>query len=203
MAADLGTLKARIARELHRSDLTTDIVDAINSAIRYYRSRSFEFLDKTATFTTTAGVSSYSSIADIGSILTISAVVSGRDYVLEALNYPRFQELQTSPYLSGQPTGWATYGGSIYVWPTPSGAFPLTVTYQQRVAAPVDDTDVSVWTDDAEPLIRARAKYLLCLDVMMDGDTAQACAIAEAEALKMLMNEAWQTQDVGRLEGHW
>src|SRR5689334_5061353 len=62
---DLAALKARIARDLNRTDLTTQIADEISSAIAYYRSHRFEFNEIQATFSTVAFQDEYA-IASMG-----------------------------------------------------------------------------------------------------------------------------------------
>lgn len=202
MAADLATLKARIARELHRADLSVDIANAIQSAIRYYRSRPFEFGEATETLTTTIGTAAYARPA-VAAIHSIGCIASGLDYILNPVNFSRYERLAGDPADRGQPQAFSFYGGSLYLWPLPDRAYPLTLRYQKRVDPPSLDTDVTVWTDDAEDLIRARAKKLICRDVTMNANGMQAAQMAEAEALDRLLDEALRNQDVGRLAGSW
>lgn len=203
MAKDLAALKARITRELHRSDLANDIASAIQDAIRQYRSRAFEFTDKVGTFSTTADVPSYAALNDIGQILDVKAQVPSTDYPLEALTFTQYRKLAAVDSPRGQPSAYAFFGGQVYIWPMPDNVYPITVAYQQRVAPPVADTDVTVWTDEAEPLIRACAKKLVFRDVIQDPDGANAASFAEREALGVLMDEAMRLQDSGPISCNW
>src|SRR5690349_10519428 len=45
MAGTLGDMKTRVAQELRRSDLTSQIADAINDAILEYQKERFRFSD--------------------------------------------------------------------------------------------------------------------------------------------------------------
>ena len=51
--ATLGTMKTRIANELARADLTSELAGAITSAIAHYERRRWWFLESESTFTTT------------------------------------------------------------------------------------------------------------------------------------------------------
>ncbi|MFM9928206.1 hypothetical protein VLK31_34925 [Variovorax sp. H27-G14] len=203
MAADLGTMKARIAREVHRTDLAADIANAINEAIRFYRSRNFEFTEKVGAITTAANTASYTSPGDIGEVLNIRATAGGRSYLADPISFNEYQALSGAGSPAGQPQFYALYAKRLYIYPTPDAAYGLEVAYQQRAAAPSADSDVTVWTDEAEPLIRSRAKRLLCRDLILDPQGSSAAAEAENEALSMLMSESIRLQDTGRLASHW
>ena len=207
--ADLATLKTRIATELHRSDLTSQIADAINTAIGYYRSRRFEFNELQASFSTVANQESYAGgvggvPSDIGQIDTLRATINGRLMVLEPWTFEYLQNISTTQNTSGQPWGWAWYAQRIFFYPIPNQIYTILVSYQQRKSAPASDTDgTTIWTNQAEPLIRACAKRLLARDVMYDDELEAAQARAEKEALAILLQESANLQDEGSLAPNW
>jgi hypothetical protein len=203
----LAVLKARVASELHRSDLTDEIADAITTAINYYRSHRFEFNEQQASFVTVAGTESYGSNVipdDIGQIDSVRMTVNGRLVVLEPLLFKELQALSTTTNTNGQPSYYAWYASHLFFYPIPDAAYTTLVSYQQREDAPLSDSDTAtIWTNQCEALIRHCAKKLLRRDVMQDYEGAQASEAAEAEALGVLKRESIQLQDEGGLAPNW
>lgn len=201
MSADLATLKARIADEINRTDLTSQISNAITSAIAKYRSWRFEVNEQTATFSTAASTESYAAPtlpSDIGEIDSIRMTFNGRRMVLKPMNFLQMQALATSTSTNGQPSYWSWYAQTLYFYPIPDAIYSTLIAYQQRKAAPASDSDTStIWTNQAEALVRHCAKKLLYRDVVKDANNAQAAEIAEREALTVLENESIQLQDDG------
>lgn len=207
MAESLTTLKARIASELHRDDLTDEIDDAINTAISYYRSHRFEFNEKQTAFNTVASQEAYTVAtipSDIGQLDTVRITVSGNRYLLEPTSLARLQELSVTTTTTGAPSRYAFYAQQLYLNPIPDAIYSVLVSYQQRKAAPSSDADTStVWTNEAEALIRACAKKLLCRDVIYDNEGFQRNQVGEGEALAVLKNESIQLQDEGGIQPNW
>jgi hypothetical protein len=209
VATSLTTLKARIATELNRADLTTPIADAITTAIRFYRSKRLEFNEKQASFNTVADQESYTSgdtgfPTDIGEIDSVRMTINGRLVVLEPKNFNELQAISTTTATSGYPAYWAWYAQKLFFYPIPNGVFSTLVSHQQRKAAPANDADTStVWTNDAEPLIRARVKKMICRDNTFDADGFARAQQAEDEAFEMLNNESRLLQDQGGLAANY
>ena len=209
MADSLTTLKARIANELNRTDLTSEIASAITTAIRYYRSRRFEFNELQASFNTVASQEAYATgdtgyPTDIGEIDTLRITVSGNRYLLEPIPFAELQTLSTATTLVGRPTRYAFYTQKLFLNPIPDGVYAVQMSYQQRKSAPANDADTStVWTNDAEPLIRACAKKFICRDVTSDPDGFMRNKNAEEEALDVLLRESRQLQDKGGIAPNW
>ena len=207
--ATLTTLKARIASELHRDNLTTEIASAITSAIDQHKSRRFEFNQLQASFNTIANQEDYNSADagfpdDIGQIDSLRVTVNDRKVVLKPLTFQELQALSTTTTSYGDPSYWAWYAQSIFFYPIPDAVYSVLVSYQQRKDAPANDADgTTIWTNQCEPLIRATAKKLLARDVINDPDEYARSKDAESEALGMLMRESLQLQDEGGLQPSW
>lgn len=202
MATSLTTLKATIASELSRTDLTTEIAAAISTAIAQYRSKRFEFNELSASFNTVADQESYTSgdtgfPTDLGQIDSIRVTVDGNRYLLEPLAFEELQARSITTTYTGAPTAFAWYGQKLYLNPIPDAVYATLVSYQRRKAAPANDADTSsVWTNEAEALIRHCAKKLIRRDKMKD-PAYVLCQEAENEALAVLMGESLQLQDDG------
>jgi hypothetical protein len=210
MADSLTTLKARVASELHRSDLTTQIASAITSAIAFYRSKRFEFSQKQTSFNTVADQESYTSgdtgfPTDIGQIDVVRITQSGQRIVMKPIAFSELQALSANTSLTDVPSRYAWYAQKLFLYPIPDGVYAIQISHQQRKAAPSSDDDTTtVWTNDVEALIRARAKKLICRDVTYDTEGEQKNERAEMEAFGMLMSESSQLQDDGSpMVGSW
>lgn len=173
--ATLADMKARIALELTRSDITAQIADAITTAIRAYQQDRFRFnepsLVAAPTFATVAARSSYTSAdnANIGTLYAIDLLTFAdaggnvfeirRDDSLDVrlLNFPNF---------TGQPEGFTYRGNTLTLYPVPNQVWTVTIDGLTYVAAPATDVEASnPWMNDAERMIRCRAKYELAIHV--------------------------------------
>jgi hypothetical protein len=205
--ATLETLKTRIAGELNRSDLTSEIASAISTAIRFYRSKRFEFNEQVASFNTTDGQQAYTTATipdDIGAIDLLMITVSGRVYELTPTDYQELKNLTSTTSLEGSPERFAFYAQQIFLYPIPDATYSVSISYQQRKDEPANDSDgATVWTNEAEPLIRACAKKIVARDKMWDNELEARCERAEMEAYAMLAGESMQLQDEGGLTANW
>jgi hypothetical protein len=186
MAGDLATMKARIARELARPDLTTQIADAINDAISIYAQERFRFsetsLSAPPTFNTVAGQAVYGPAAN-ANISTMFKV----DWVNMAVGGSAIFELirdtpenlllynEQSGFLQGQPSSFAYRGNELLLSPVPDKAYAITLGLFLNVPAPAGDgTTGNPWMTDGELLIRSRAKFEIATHVTRNAGMAQA-----------------------------
>ena len=194
-------MKARIASELHRDDLTTQIAAAITSAIAFYRSSRFEFNEQQASFSTVASQEAYTTATipdDIGKIDSVRITVNSHRYLLDPISLTKLQALSSTTAATGAPVAFAWYAQQLYLNPIPDAVYSVLVSYQQRKDAPTSDDDTAtIWTNQCEALIRACAKKFICRDVMHDDDGYQRNYSAELEALAVLKKESFQLQDDG------
>lgn len=191
-------MQERIAQELHRTDLTAPIQRAIKSAIASYESNRFFRGEKRGTITTISGQRFYGTgtespgtlPSDIVEIDTITTTVNNRVYKLDQVSYEHLEDIDAGVTpLSGYPRLWAWYAEQIRVYPSPNSAYTLTISYQYARPVLSADTDTNFWTEDAEELIRNRAKKDLAMSVMYDQEVASLCASMEAAAFKSLKTQ--------------
>lgn len=188
--ADLATLKSRIAREIHRSDLTADIAYAISDAVKQYQSRRFAFNQTRGTFSTAVGTEFYEDLTDIASIDTVTMTVNGRTVVLDEWPYGYMERINTTTNTNNQPWAWSWYDEKIRLYPIPDAVYPMTVSYVQKVDVPSTDAASNIWTTEAEELIRHAAKKRIYRDVTMDDAGAMKAEMAEAEQLARLTKDS-------------
>lgn len=158
----LTTLKAEIADDLKRSDLTTAIAAEIPRAIKFYQKEHLFFKeDEEKTFVTVADQVYYaeSDDANIGLIAQLEAVkirVSNNDYDLIRLDISTFETLNDAQTSSGQPTNFVYYNQKIGIYIPPDGVYTIMLMGSFEVAGPASDGETNnVWMTDGFELIRA------------------------------------------------
>lgn len=185
--ANYGELKTRIRLETNRDDIAaggeaeTALTTAIARAIEFYSDESFWFTRDTGSVVTT----STSATVVCPYAVRVPKVVS---YSGEELSKVPLDTIQHRTE-TGTPSQWAEEGDLIRLHPIPDGAYSLSVFGSSRLDAPENDADETVWTNEAEDLIAARAKFTLYRDIWRDVEATQLAAQAEGEALSRLRRE--------------
>lgn len=186
----------RIADELARSDLTTQIPKAIQSAIRHYERRAFYFNEVRKTLSTSDGdfdytTSEFAFLDKMAEIYSAKITVNGSQIPLQERDWEYLDALRSSTTSKGDPTDYAYYGKVLYVWPTPNTARDIIISHVEKLppASLSATTDTNYWMTDAEELIRCRAMRKLYADVIKDIDNAGLWGAHENEALQVLIGE--------------
>lgn len=165
--ATLAVMKARIADELNRSDLTSQIALAITSAIDNYKYTRFWFNEGTATSSTAADTEYVSQPATLLSVDSIAITISANDiYTLDPKSYAMLELLQGASFSSGQPYYYAPYKEQYRLYPVPDAIYTLTWSGIIDDTAFSSDSDSNAWSTEAEELIRQRAKAIVRIDVI-------------------------------------
>jgi hypothetical protein len=198
-------MKSRIADELgQRADLTTQITAAIQSAIKFYEHERFYFNETTGTFSTVVGQEYYSSsdYADIPNMILIDNVnltISGSIHEIRRRSFNYIESVNTSTALQGDPTDYCYYKQQLRFYPIPQAVRTVTVAYVKRLAALSSDSDTNAWMTDGEQLIRARAKWDICLNLDHDPETAAIHRQTEMEMANRLRSATTMQISSGRL----
>ncbi|MDE2100408.1 MAG: hypothetical protein KGL39_24360 [Patescibacteria group bacterium] len=203
VVSSYGAMQSSIAYELGgRSDLTTQIQNAIQTAIAKWERTKFYFneVNDTNGFSTVAGQEFYTS-ADhplIGSLVHIDkihAFVSNNRYTLTPRTWQYIEDYSVNPTVQAPPTGlsdFAYYAETLRFYPLPDGAYPITISGIQRLTSLVNDTDSNAWTNDAEALIRCEAKLDIYTNILKEHEQAQAMKM-------MIYGDPMQPNSVGYL----
>lgn len=203
----LTAMKARIALEVRRSDLDTQIASAISTAIGAYQEQRFYFNEsRSLTFSTVASQEFYTSAddADIGLIKKFDYVklyVGDFPYELTPERPADIEWLSQNGTQTGQPLSYCYYARSIRLHPIPDAIYTVRIGGLIKLAEPASDGETdNAWMIDGERLIRARAKYEIALHVLRDTKLAEemASAVQEAEA-QLRRDTNNQTQQGGWL----
>lgn len=205
--ATYGDMQSRIANELlGRSDLVTEIQNAIQDAIKDYERQRFWFneLNGVDLFNTVAGQEFYTSIdsayiASIAELDVVRILVYQNRYPLNRRDWQFMERVSISTTSRGLPVDFAYYAESIRLYPIPDRAYPISLFGTQRLATLADDGDSNAWTNEAERLIRNAAKRIIQTEVLYDPENAALAERAEAQALASLNAETQRRLGTGRI----
>ena len=183
-----GTMQTRIADEIIRDDLTSQIQNAIKTAIKYYERERFWFNENRAYTTTVADQQYYQLPSDFVGIDTLTITINSNIYPLTQRSWEYIEQINIgTSNSSGYPEDFAIYQGQFRLYPVPNTAgWTLTLSYIQQFTTPSSASDTSPWFVEAEPLIRARAKFELFTHVIYEFELAKTMAMVEARELESL-----------------
>lgn len=215
-----GQMQATIAYELgNRTDLTTQIQNAIQTAIAKWERNRFYFNELNAinAFNTVASQEYYTSAnyAGIGTIAHIDkiwALVGNNRYYFEPRTMQYLDEVSVNANVAAPSVGcdYAYYAETLRIYPIPDGAYPISIQGTQRFSSLVLSGDSNVWTQDAEALIRTEAKMDIFLNVIKDteqaslmkiqiyGDPSEPDSVGYLDAVK---NETFTRMAVPKVRG--
>lgn len=180
----LSDLKSRIADEINRTDLTSQINLAIRSAITFYSTETLFFQQERVTANTTADQEYYALPVDFVTLNSLRITInSNNNYLLRERTNEFFEEIYDGPDVyTGNPQYWTIYDQQLRLSPIPDDSYPLTMNYVKRLASLGADTDTNRLIEDLEEqLIRARAKWDLYENVIKDHTEAALMKAQEME----------------------
>lgn len=187
-------MKARVADELARDDLTSQISTCISDAIAFYQDERFAFNEsRDLTFPTVAAQEFYTSsdLAAIGTIYAFDYLVlvvgSTQVWTIRREQPEVLEVLSQAATQRGQPSSYAFYNKKIRLYPTPDAVYTVRIAGHVKYAAPATDGETNnFWMTDGEKLIRSRAKYELSINYTKDMEEAQRAAAQTTEAFEKL-----------------
>lgn len=166
--SDFQTMKARIATEMKRGELTasaSQVQSAVISAIDFFKRRRFWFNEVHDT-TLSVSTSSVTLPASFIIIDSVKAVIGSRDYPLQRRTWHEIDSIDSGQW-TGYPEWYSIHGDQIRSYPPPND------TYVYKLSGVVELTEISAnasaaatnsWMTDAEEMIRCQAKGYLFRD---------------------------------------
>ncbi len=197
-------MRSRIADDMLRTDIDTQINKAINRAIVHYEKERFWFQETTGTLATVSGTQSYGTAdglpSDIKEIDAAKITIAATNkYVLTPRNYRWILDIDTGAFQS-QPYDWAWYRSKVFLHPIPNGVWTITLSYQKSYTTLSADADTNDWTVYAEDLIEARASWWLYSRVIKDQDLAGTAKAEETDALSALREKTRKLVSTGNIK---
>lgn len=189
-------MRARIADELANDGAitTAQINNAIQSSIADYEGEGFWFNEAVATFSTVASQELYtaSDLSDIPNIIRILSmrVANSGAYTsyINGVENDTIEEVQDGS-VKGAPIYYSRFANQIRLYPIPTSAQVIKISYTNRLPTLVNDSDTNAWTETCEELIRQAAKKRLCLDILQNDEGAARCAVLEKTAYEGIRKE--------------
>lgn len=181
--ATVSDLVTRIGNELSRSDLSSRIVEAIQSAVRHYERQRFYFNETTSVFNLSRSQADYTlanmSLTGVVRIDMIRVTVNGTTYPMKPVGYKELREKVTSASYVGYPREYAFYQEKLYVYPLPTATFTAEVSWVRRlpgISFTASNSVSNAWTNEAFDLIRERAMAQVKINVLQQGAAKQEMA---------------------------
>lgn len=178
-------IKDRIAADLRRSNLATQIGQAVNDAIAEAARTRFYFNEMHTSFVTVPGQEYY---PDLGLVelddvwYYINNIVDGQKERLYIENQLDANDLRIGNALGGQLQSISRYGGQLRIQPVPTSIVTIYLDgFGKLTPNPlVADGDTNAWLTEGELYIRFLAKRNVVRDVVRDyGEARLIEAIAE------------------------
>ena len=170
-------LQNRIANDLRRDDLATEIAEAIQSAILFYRN--LPVVESQGTMTAIPAIEEhkrYSLPDDFIAAIQMTVTADGIVTPMQPATVQWIDEMDSDDddVIVGVPTHYALFGGGMLVYPRPDDSVTeFGGRYIAAPAAPSDDDDSNFWTNRAERAVRCRAVGLLYDDTLHDPELAE------------------------------
>ena len=177
-------LKAQIADDLNRSDMTSQIANAISSAISFYSATRWWWLFGRATAETVADQAFYAVPTDMMSTDTLLITISTSKDPLDHVEYDDIDSIDSGLY-TGQPDRWAYYQDQIRLYPIPDDAYTLTLSYHKKLED-LEDSESNAWTTTAKDLIRYRALAEIYTTILKDDAMASKSVMDEGRVFSEL-----------------
>ena len=187
-----------MARE-NEEGITAAVDNAISLSIRHYETQPWWFLETQANFVTVNGTEYYDLPSDFGTTeVSIVININNNTYPLIKRHYTYLEDVYTAGTIfSGYPSDYAVFQQQIRLYPVPNGAYTATLSYVQKLGIPASDGASNAWTEDCEPMIRARAEWQLYSLRYHDLEAATVTKQVETDSLTALRRQHGQRVSTG------
>lgn len=207
MARTRAQVEAKIADDLERSDLTMQITDAVDTAIRFYENERFRFntnYQATVTLSSSANYIALTALPyrylDFDRVRVVhdannSFELMKRDYYWITAR----QDIE----IFAEPQEYAVYAEKMLFDSGDSQATTIVidglVSLGNTASNSYSSSDTSAWFNDAYNLVRAYAKHDLYLHVIKDTELAGLMQITANKAFDMLKGKVNTIATTGQM----
>lgn len=205
--ATLGTMRTRIADELQvdATVFATEIDRAIFSAIEFYNDTDFWFLESSpATFVAT--LTNEFQLATIlpgsSSIKNVVVHLGSRRLNMEYRTHSELIDLDIDDNFAGDPVYWTVHHQALIVEPRLRATHTIELHYSRKMTLSVSASASSVWTTEAEELIRMHAEADILENRLKDYPASDRAKIREMMTLSNLNEKTVQQKQYRRIVPH-
>lgn len=178
-----ATIKTRIADEMNRSDLTSQIQLEVLTAVKHYARDRMWFAVARETAVTVANQVNLAVPTDLIEIELLDITASGATTPLMRVDWETFRGMggADAATSAATPDCYAYYADQLWFFPRPDAAYPLTMSLVKVLTALSADADTDSWMTHGEEMIRARAKAAVEIRYLKDPD-----AVAEKRMMMQM-----------------
>lgn len=189
--ATLGDMRTRIADELQIDAATyaVEIDRAIFSSIKKYENKDFYFLEAAPTlvlFTATSMYSLTTVLPDRSEVKSVRLELSPGLGTMFMKTQEEIINLEFDEDFTGQPSYWAIHHDTLIIRPTPQQTYTAQVWHSLRNTMVPTISSSSVWTTEAEELIRICSEIDILENRIKDYEEAARKRPRLIEALEYL-----------------
>lgn len=198
-------MRSRIADDLNRSDLNTQIEKAINRSIEHYEKDWFWFNENSWSFSATSATEvvtqASASTSDLIEIIKVTLTRNSTDiYPLDVISYQELRDKATTGTSHrGPPVEYAFFKNNFHLYPVPDQNYTITVYGKKGYANLSASSDTNDFTTEAEDLIEARARWWIYKRVIKSNEHANSAKEEEIEALSGLRAKTVQLISTGSI----
>lgn len=194
-------LQSRIADDLNRTDLTSQIQQHILLAVQHYKSERFWFNETNTTLTAVVAQGYVAAPSDILKIDHFYLTISGKNIELipEEIN----DVIEFRPTTNGRPRAFCYYQNRFELDRLPDTAYSMPLYYVKELTALAAAGDSNGWTTDGEDVIVFHAEKMIYANVIKDMDKAAAAAQLEKDALTQLRSLGRARTTTGYTKAHY
>lgn len=181
-------LKSRIADELDRTDINSQIDRHLKRAVEYYEKQRWWFTESITTTTASQSTASIALPTDLLILDNLETVISGHNREINEVSWQEFQDVWRANTSPGQPQEYAIYSDRVFLGPFPNIDYKIIWSYVKTFspASFTDGTD-NAWTNFGEDMISARAEKTLAMRLLdLTPQKLSVLATAERDAYNNL-----------------
>ena len=197
-------MQSRIADDLDRTDLNTQIKLAINRSIEFFETEPFWFKEASSSFSAVINQEEYvygtgSVPSDVQMIDIMERQYNGSKTTMTEIT-PFEIEAKQSLQATGIPDEFAQYQNRFKLYPIPNqSGITILIKYTKNYTTLVSDSSTNDWLTYAEDLIEARSRWWLNMRVIRDQNAAADDERQVAIALDALRTKNTQKTGQGRV----
>lgn len=179
-----SALQSRIADDLDRTDLSSQIQQQIKQAIRHYKGHRFGFNETSTTLTATV---SQNYVTAPTNLVAVDGLYLTRGSYNELLTpRPLNDIIEGRRTSNATPTSYALYAGKFELDCPSVSAYSMPLYYVYELTELSANSDTNGWTEDGEDLIVFHAEKILYARIIKDAKKASECAQLERDAYTSL-----------------